>query len=295
MSSLIQQSNETEYSRFITPYLNSETIPCNLFGIVLSHYFKGYEMLHSYKENHFLIKVQLDELMNAPINNWEHNRPPDNVRCQDIARSIYNSNNPIESMFYLSYNNIKKTFDVLDGIHRYTSLKIIKRENAAPKNIQDPEDFGGDNDAAVWLFESHIILNIRFNASIGELIQTFQILNKSHPVSELYIRDVNRERRAIIEAVCSKYQKKYTSHFSACLTPQIPNINRGKFVDLLDKLYDKYNINDFNKIKLEEVLEEMNIHTQNNPPKKVTKKAIDKCKETGGWLFLNKDIINSFL
>ena len=277
-----------EYSRFMAPYSRSETIPTNLFGVVLAHHFQGGTILHTYKDNHFIMKVPLKELLNAPMNNWEHNRPPDNVRCQDIARAIYTSKHPIESMFYLSYNNLHKTFDILDGIHRYTSLKIIQRENAKPANLQDPEDFGGDNDAAVWLFQSSVILNIRFNTNIGDLIKTFQTLNKSHPVSELYIRDVTRERRTIIEAICDKYQKKYPTHFSANISPQVPNVNRGKFVDLLDKLYDKHRINEINKNKLEEVLEEMSANTEQFPPKKVTKKAMDKCRETGGWLFLDK-------
>jgi hypothetical protein len=280
-----EESSQELYNKFILPHVNNETIPISLISMILSYYFKSHHILHAYKETHLIIKVPLHEFLNAPINNWEHNRPPDNLRCQDIARSIYNSNNSIDSMFYLSYNNILQTFDILDGIHRYTALKIIERENKVPINILTPGDFGGNNNAS-WLFESCVILNMRFNTSIGELIHTFQTVNKSHPVSELYIRDINRERRTIIENICERYQKKYGTHFSSSLTPQIPNVNRGKFVDLLDQLYDKYKINEINKDKLDDLLDNMNIFIASNIPRKITKKALDKCTETGCWLFL---------
>jgi hypothetical protein len=71
----------------------------------------------------------IKDLLVDPVKNWEYNRPPDMARCPDIARYIYNSRKPVDTMVYLSFTNIKEVFEVIDGIHRLTALKIIKEEN----------------------------------------------------------------------------------------------------------------------------------------------------------------------
>ena len=40
----------------------------------------------------------------------------------------------------------------------------------------------------------------------------------------------------------------YKPHFTHCPNPQIPNTNRDRFVDLLDLLYEKHNINNMKMI-----------------------------------------------
>jgi hypothetical protein len=117
----------------------------------------------------------INDLLVSSVKNWEYNRPPDMARCPDIARYIYNSKKPIDTMLYLSFNNIKEVFEVLDGIHRITALKIIKEENSKPLDLLDQHDFGSGNDAT-WLYNQYILVNIRFNATLGELIEVFKNL-----------------------------------------------------------------------------------------------------------------------
>ena len=267
----------------------SEYIPTNEIPKILNTYFSTTELLHKYNENHYIIKVQITDFLNnnSNIKNWKYNRPPDLIRCVDIAKYIYLSKKPIDSMFYLFFNNINSSFEIIDGIHRYTALKHIKQENSKTLDFITPGDLGNNNDAS-WLYQQYIILNIRFNSLEEELIGAFKNLNKSNPVPELYFRDEVKERKEVIENIVKIWQTKYKSHFSSSIKPNIPNINRDRFIDLLDKLYDKYDIKSETQYVLEDALENMNQYIKNNIPKKLSELIIKKCNETGCYLFLFK-------
>jgi hypothetical protein len=283
--------NQSSFQSKMSPYSKSEFIPNNLIQDVLSNYFPGNKIFHSFNNDytHLLIKIKINELLSAPVVNWSLNRPPDMFRCRDIAKSVYELKMPIDSMIYLSFNNLNQTFEVLDGIHRITALRIIRKENSAQLNLVVPNDFGHDNDAEQWLFDSYIMVNIRFNTNIGVLIQTFQNLNKSNPVPELYINDNSKEKKQIIEDIVKQYQRLFKGHFSTSQNPTIPNINREKFIDILDKVYEKYNITTETKHRIDEQLTQANTFIQNNIPAKATKKALEKCTESGCYLFLLKE------
>jgi hypothetical protein len=267
----------------------SEYIPTNEISKILNTYFSTTEILHKYNENHYIVKIQISDFLNnnSNIKNWKYNRPPDLIRCVDIAKYIYLSKKPIDSMFYLFFNNINSSFEIIDGIHRYTALKYIKQENSKTLDFITPGDLGNNNDAS-WLYQQFIILNIRFNSLEEELIGAFKNLNKSNPVPDLYFRDEVKERKEVIENIVKIWQTKYKSHFSSSIKPNIPNINRDRFIDLLDKLYDKYDIKSETQYVLEDALENMNEHIKNNIPKKLSELIIKKCNETGCYLFLFK-------
>jgi hypothetical protein len=190
-------------------------------------------------------------------------------------------------MFYLSFNNINETFEIIDGIHRFTALNYIKQENSKSINFITPGDFGSNNDA-FWLYQQFVILNIRFNSLEEELIGAFKSLNKSNPVPDLYFRDEVKERKEVIENIVKIWQTKYKPHFSSSIKPNIPNINRDRFIDLLDKLYDKYDIKLETQYVLEDALDNMNEYVKNHIPKKLSELIIKKCNETGCYLFLCK-------
>ena len=286
-SKLIIEEDENQEHFLLHPYKNSEFIPTNIIKKAFMLLVPTAEIIHVYSERHFISKIKVSDLLNAPITNWKYNRPPDKVRCDDIAKYIYLSKTPLDTMLYLNFNNKTTTFDVIDGIHRYTSLKIIQ-ENNATLDFITTGDYGTNSDAK-WLYDSCIILNVRFNSTEGETIELFKTLNKSTPIPDLYIRDVSKEKRDIIEIVANNWQVKYKPHFSANNKPNKPNINRDRFIDLLETIYIKYNMNDNTKITLEEVLERANWNISNNYPRKLTQPIIDKCKTTGCWLFIYTD------
>lgn len=288
-SKLIIEDDDNQDQNLLEAYKNSEFIPNNIIEKVLTTLMSSTEIIHTYSERHFIIKIKIGDLLNASITNWTYNRPPDMVRCSDIAKYIYLSKSPLDTMLYLNFNNKTKSFDVIDGIHRYTSLKIIKDSNSnSSLDFITPGDYGNNNDAR-WLYESYIILNMRFNSTEGELIELFKTLNKSTPIPDLYIRDVVKEKRDIIENLANKWQTKYKSHFSSNNKPNKPNINRDRFIDLLEQIYNKYNINENNKNLLEEVLERANWNISVNIPLKLSETIVKKCKESGCWLFIYTD------
>ena len=278
--------NEHEIIPFLEPFKKNEYISNSIIENVLLHFMPTTEILHKYSELHFIIKIKIRDLLNAPITNWKFNRPPDMVRCVDISKYQYLSKSPVDSMLYLCFNNKTRSFDIIDGIHRYTSLKIIKQKNSESLDLVTPGDYGNNNDAT-WLYDSFIIINMRFNAHESQLIELFHNLNKSNPIPELYIVDIVKEKTEIIERIANDWNVKYHTHFSPSNKPNKPHINRDRFIDLLDKIYTKYNLNETNKEKLEEILDRLNWKSsQNYPVRKLSDKIIAKCQESGCWLFI---------
>jgi hypothetical protein len=276
------------YENVHSPYILTEFIPSNIIPIIMNHYFPSYETILSYTDNHLICKIKIKDLLSESVKNWQYNRPPDMARCPDIARYIYNSRKPIDSMIYLSFNNPKEIFEVLDGIHRITALKIIKQENSESLDLLCPGDFGSGNDAS-WIYEQYLLVNIRFNSTLGELIETFKNLNKSQVVPDLYIRDNAKEKRDIIDSIANEYYVKFKKHFSSATNPITGNTNRNKFVDLLDKIYDKHKIDASSVNTLRRLLETANTKISTIIPSKVSVDVRVKCKETNCYLFLFKN------
>jgi hypothetical protein len=290
-----EPENTNEYTIIRNSFGSSEYIPSKDISIIMNYHFASSELLFSYNENHGLYKIKIKDLLVDTVTNWEYNRPPDMERCPDIARYIYNSKKYIDSMVYLSFNNLKESFEVLDGIHRITALKMIKVENSKPLELLCPGDFGSANDAN-WLYEQYLLVNIRFNASLGDLIEVFKNLNKSQTVSELYICDHAKEKKDIIENIVNDWYYRFKKHFSSSANPITGNTNRTKFSNLLLHLYDKYKISQFNIEKLKNILESANQKISQNIPNKVSIDMRSKCEESGCYLFLLKpDVLEEFI
>lgn len=280
-----EEDDANSLREILEPYKQNELLPIHILNKLLSYSFKSCEILHEYTAYHKIIKIKIGHLLSAKITNWKYNRPADLTRCFDIARYVYGSKNVIDTMVYLSFNNQKQSFDVIDGIHRYTALKIIKDANSKELDLITPSEFGNNNDAK-WLYDSYIILNIRMNASDGDLIELFKSLNKSNPIPDLYIRDANKDKRDIIETVSNNWQVKYKSHFSSNNKPNKPNVNRDRFIDLLEMIYDKYKITSENKFLLEELLQRTNTQISFNVPRKLSPAIKEKCSKSGLYLFI---------
>ena len=265
------------------PYESSEYVPSNIIPIIMQHYFNSSELIASFNENHGIYRIMVKDLLVSTVVNWQYNRPP------DIARYIYNSRKPVDTMFHLSFDNSSENFNVLDGIHRITALNLIKEENSKPLDLLEPtSDFGSNNDAH-WLYNQYVIVNIRFNASLGELIEAFKNLNKSQTVPDLYIYDNAREKRDVIESIANEWYVTYKKHFSSASNPITGNTNRNKFIELLDKLYEKHKIRPCNSDKLRKLLNNANEYLSANIPAKASVDVRVKCRESGCYLFLVKN------
>ena len=283
MNSNKQNKNEeepkSEYEAVRSAFKKTRTIPLNSIPIIMAHYFQDYRQILqiNYSHSHAVYLIQIKYLLNEFVENWKHNRDPDMARIPIIAEAIYNKQNPIETMFYLSFNKENEKFDVLDGIHRLTALKLIKEENLTKFRGEDSN----------LLFNQYVLVNIRFNSTHGDLCNAFENLNSCRPVPELYMGKQEEENKGkIIKNIANEWCHKYKKHFSSSSKPNTGNTNRDKFVDLLDKLYDKYECKDENMLRniLDDANEDLSL---NNP--KVSIDALYKCKETGCYLFLLKN------
>lgn len=251
----------------------------------------SFEIIHKYTENHIMFKCKISDLLEAAnenkIINWKHNRPPDTVRCKELAELVYNKKQEVDWLFYMVAEN--DILHIIDGIHRFNSLQIIKRENSKAPDYLTPTAFATTAfcaNSADWLYEKYIFISLRKNMTIGETIDLFQSLNKSNPVPELYFENNNQQKRTLIESIVNEWMTGFNSHFTASKNPNIPNMNRDKFIEILDFVYEKYQLNNTNNYLLTEKLYELNSKLKATPPKKTSLVAIDKCNKTGCFIFL---------
>lgn len=247
---------------------------------IMKDTFENYTTIHNYNERHMIIKTQIKDLINVPLCNWEYNRPPDILRCNEISEYIQTYRKPFDYIIYTSYNSRKSLYEVYDGIHRLTAIM-----NCYKKFTQE-----NNKELLKWLLNEYIFLNIRFYASDGEIVDIFKVINKSNPIPDLYIKDNNKLKRDIIENVSNMWMKKYKNHFSANKKPNKPNMNRDSFIEILDFAYDKHNISnydfDYGSQLLEKILNEANKFVFNNLPKRISDNSIEKCGKSGFYLFL---------
>jgi len=245
----------------------------------------SFESIHVYHKDHVIFKSTISDLLNAAsqkkVINWKYNRPPDTIRCSEIAESIYTKKQDNDWLFYMVYE--KDVLHIIDGIHRFHSLQIINRESNKPVDHLTPTLFGSVPD---WLYEKYILISLRLNMSEGQTIDLFRSLNKSNPVPDLYMVDTDHQKRTIIEYNVNEWVTKFSTHFTASKNPNIPNMNRDRFIEILDYVYTKYNLNNSTSYVLTEKLYELNAKIKKQPPKKITANAIEKCVKTGCFIFL---------
>lgn len=235
------------------------------------------EIIHTFQENHYLGKCKIRDLLESmdKIENWEYNRPPDLERCREIASAILQQKNAIDWVLHFAYDSVTKCFLVIDGIHRFYALEMAKNE-LVKNEMTDP----------------YILINFKVDASKGELVDWFHAINNSNPVPELYLKDTSQQKRECIEKIAKEWQEKYSGHFMSTKKPNIGHINRDRFMDILDILYEKNKKTHSKLISIEDSLREKiqnkNQYIRENLPKKLSLKILEKCEKSGCYLFLQK-------
>lgn len=240
------------------------------------------ELVHKYAENHILVKCSVANLMTANVKKWKYNRPPDIIRCNEIAQFIHNRRPAIDWLFYVICETSTNCLYLLDGLHRFTSLKIIYNENRKlPGDISN-------------ILSQCVLLSVRIDPTDGEAIDVFQQINKSNPVPELYLQNADQEKKTIIEEIAAKWMAEFRPHFSSNPKPNVPNTNRDRFIELLDSIYENMKMTRETGHELDLKLREMNEHMKTNPPPKLSAKTLEKCQQSGCYLFIVKpDVLQS--
>ena len=239
--------------------------------------------LHSYDTDHKLIKLSIKEMLELNIVNWKYNRPPDEIRCNEIAEYFTKFTPDILQPFVFHYLSDTQQYEALDGIHRWSSL--TKMNNLEQMN------------------EKYVLIHVYKDKSDGFLVDIFQNLNKTVPVPNLYFRANNEDtaEKQMIEYITKDWMKKYTSHFSPNSNCNVPNINRDTFIELITDIYKTQQIR--SKEKLEDVLQGANQKIKGRVENgyrdnrnKFSDKQKEKCVKSGCYLFLYRpDIIKTII
>ena len=296
------------YEEFRNTYRRDNYIPSTHIRMAFLHNFPNSMIIHDVTEDIKLCNIKIIDFLNAHVRNWEFNREPDEVRIPQIARYIYESRTRIHTQFYLNYNFKYDRFEIIDGTHRYSALKMIKSLNEENGIIIDERlrNANGENTASWfnstenidWLLNSYVIVQMNFKSTINELIKLRDDINHSQPMP-VEMRENSRdiEKNGIVNRIADEYIRRYKK----CFAPKSNDenylrnrriTNRDKFIVLISKIYDKYNIN-INRIgtlqqRLEIANDKIRIELQENKIK--CKQSIkNECCETGCYLFLYRD------
>lgn len=234
------------------------------------------EIVHRYSDRHVLTLWEIHGMM-KPENKiipWEYNRPVDMLRVEEIVEFIARKQ-IMDWALYMIYDTKMHIYKVVDGNHRFHAIRAFLERN--------PETD----------YSQKVAVSILIDPTFGETTDWFQALNKSNPVPELYTEDKrNGDKRQVIESVLKEIQDKWKSHFSSCMKPHVPNINRDRFIDILNILYEKYARTNRSLARdiLMDKIDKKNTWVRENilTMKKIPKKVVEKCEESGCYLFLLK-------
>jgi hypothetical protein len=240
----------------------------------------GFKLVIKHSQKHLTYKIKMKNFVKLNMIRWVFNRPVNIERAHEIAENLIYKKNPLTFMFQCTYNFPEYNFEIVDGMHRYYAIKQIH---------QLLEESLDSND---WFYNSMLLVEIKLDYSVGEIVDWFQSINKCSPVLDLYLNS-NNEKKEIVEEVVNTYYSKYTIHFKG-LKPNLPNTSKEIFSEIVSEIYDKFNISVETKRVIFKILDDINCEikekiTTNNPKRenpKITQTAIDKCMKTKLYLFI---------
>lgn len=283
-------------------------IPTAMIAQIMSLVFPSAELVlsHSPKDNaHSVWKIQVCDLLAAPFESntsnksiaiipWCKNRATDLARCKDIASYVYRYrvstvNTTLDTMIYLAYNNLTNAFEVYDGMHRLTALRMIYRENTSGLT----GEFGSNGDAH-WLYDTYMLVSIKFNAVAEDVSHAFRDLNLAVPVTKECKIEAGETRNNTVDVVFHRWRVRYSKHFTTSQRPGCGNITEAMLVELLNKVYRECKVSEaVDEVEqLEALLQRKNaqikhaFETNTGTAVKIPSAARERCIESGCYLFL---------
>jgi hypothetical protein len=141
---------------------------------------------------------------------WSKNRHPDMNRVQEMYE-YHNNGGYIPKLIHLAELKDEGLI-CYDGNHRREYLQMIEDD------------------------EVECVVDIIFNATNDDVIESFKAINKAVDVPEIYLEDSMNIKDDVLELV-KKYEttfKPFVSRSSKCRTP---NFNRDVFTENITKIY----------------------------------------------------------
>ena len=267
------------------------TLPNHIQAKVIFPYFHDADDIE-----HYCVLLTVDELISTRPVNWQYNRPPDMNRVQEIAKFMYSTQCPLDTMLYMNYDQRQRRLEIIDGIHRFMAIQHLFFENKKARDPDHPQaaiDYGCDGDALHWLNATRkVLVSLTVNATRDYLISLFESLNKSVVVPSLYMGQQDGDLRQQIEQVTNDWQVRYATHFSPHTRYQTPNMNRDGFMEVLTQVYQRLDLasqSSHPRQDLLQLLEQANANVSRAPlkhNKAVSATTLAKCRKTGCFLFL---------
>ena len=208
--------------------------------------------------------LKLNQLSISDIANWTKNRPPDNVRIEQI-RKYYQDNNVDLVPGIVSAWKKDNYYIVYDGIHRLL---------------------------AAYQYSQDMSLVLQVNSTVREqdIIDDFLNINKSVSVPSIYLEETDTLKKLVCQNVANEMCRRYSRFVSPSRKPYVYNFNRDNLVEFVSSFnidftkqgVDSRIINEF--VGLNKYAEDF-IRRNNIKPSK-------KCDDYRFYLwYLEKDLI----
>jgi hypothetical protein len=161
------------------------------------------------------------EECNFEFENWDKNRPPDEVRVKQIKEFFDNKNaDTIPGIIY-AWDKGEDRLQVYDGIHRLLAGKECNRGMIC-------------------------LIQVNSTSIEQEIIDDFLNINKSVSVPSIYLEETSALKKMVCQEVADEMCRRYPKFVSPSRKPYAYNFNRDNLVEFISTLqidFCKPNIN----------------------------------------------------
>lgn len=185
---------------------------------------------------------------------WKYNRPCDEDRVAEIRDWISESKR-VDGVIYIAC--VDDELICYESNHRRLALEGLEGLH-------------------------NILVDILWDATDEEVKAEFQRLNKAVSVPELYVAQNPVVTDASLRPIVDEFCNRFKSHKKPSPRPHRPDFNRDKIFDLFYRLCDELKIS---PKELIEKISRLNAEMATRSKAKLSAKVIEKCTETGLWLF----------
>jgi hypothetical protein len=211
------------------------------------------------------------EVVKPIIQKWSCNREPDMERVKEIKSHIENGGY-VPLILHVA-DTKEEGLVCYDGNHRREALNILSKPPT-------------------------VILDVLCDASKRDIYNEITQINKSVPVPTMYVGEDGNNIEVLkvrdqITCLVKRYESKYKSFASTSSRCHAPNFNRDMFMENILEIWKDMDgvisIDD-----LDTILQKINIAYSEGrmcrPHHTYRPQIVQKCKEGGLWLFIDRKI-----
>ena len=229
-------------------------------------------------DKRYVFFVNSSKLLSQDIELPNIQRIRDDDKVNDIINYQLNYFKKNKKFNFLGVINIhyckeNSTFYLVDGQHRYESIKRLYKEMS---------------------HEVDICVEVVCVNSLDELKENYGILNKNTPLPD-FPESVDKN---LVEKVANYFKEKYPNIWSKTSRARRPHLYFNFFQESLAALVDKLNIKDYKN--LQKIVEDYNLKlrkwdkAQFPDSSNINDNMLEKCQDTGLYLGLFKHISDEY-